>query len=221
MSEIWSQLINIENHYINKFNLSGTGLYPYTIPNWSSRSWQSPDYRLANIVTADLRETKNIWMMHCCVFPHFENTAPIFGFDVIAGKNKITGMFHDFSSSGFSSHPLIDWFGQEVSNFEWRKPRELPDWAQRIFSPHIVAAGNITEGAELDQIVEMSIRNLDHYLATVSETNGDCTDNSKGHDYYCENQKLNPHNPRVMTNLGLDEEQIRFIIEECMFPECR
>lgn len=219
MSEIWNRLIDIENYYINKFNETGNELTPYNIPNWKSRSWHSADYRLANIVTADLRETKNIWMMHCCVFPHVENTAPIFGFDVVAGKNKITGLFHDFSSSGFSSHPLIEWFGYEVSNFEWKKPRELPEWAQRIFSPHIVAAGNINEGDELNQIVNMSINNLNHYIDTVGETNGDCTDNTKGQNYYCENQKQNPHNPRVMANLGLTEDEIGFIIEQCMFPE--
>jgi phycocyanobilin:ferredoxin oxidoreductase len=148
-----------------------------------------------------------------------ENTAPIFGFDVVAGKNKITGCFHDFSSTGFASHPLIEWFGHEVSQLEWRKTRELPEWAQRIFSPHIIAAGNVSNGDELEQIITMSTRNLDHYINTVGETDGDCTDNTKGQNYYCENQKLNPHTPRVMTTLGLSEEQIRFFIEKCMFPE--
>jgi phycocyanobilin:ferredoxin oxidoreductase len=222
VSEIWNRLIDVENHYINRFHETGRAILNdenISAPGWTSRSWSSNTYRLANIVTADVRETKGMWMMHCCVFPHMENTAPIFGFDVVAGKNKITGCFHDFSSTGFASHPLIEWFGHEVSQLEWRKTRELPEWAQRIFSPHIIAAANVNEGAELEQIISMSTRNLDHYIDTVGETDGDCTDNTKGQNYYCENQKLNPHNPRVMTNLGLSEEQIRFFIEQCMFPE--
>ena len=222
MSEIWNRLIDIENHYINRFHETGQAILTdeeVQAPGWTSFSWTSDTYRLANIVTADVRETKGMWMMHCCVFPHMENTAPIFGFDVVAGKNKITGCFHDFSSTGFASHPLIEWFGHEVSQLEWRKTRELPEWAQRIFSPHIIAAANVNEGNELEQIIGMSTRNLDHYIDTVGDTNGDCTDNTKGQNYYCENQKLNPHNPRVMANLGLNEDQIRFFIEQCMFPE--
>ena len=221
MSEIWNRLIDIEYHYVSRFSETGKEILTEDIsaPGWTSRSWSSNIYRLANIVTADVRETKGMWMMHCCVFPHMDNTAPIFGFDVVAGKNKITGCFHDFSSTGFASHPLIEWFGHEVSQLEWRKTRELPEWAQRIFSPHIIAAGNVSNGDELEQIISMSTRNLDHYIDTVGETDGDCTDNTKGQNYYCENQKLNPHNPRVMTTLGLSEEQIRFFIEQCMFPE--
>ena len=223
MSEIWNRLIDIENHYVTRFSETGQQMLndEYVEPNvnWSSRSWTSDTYRLANIGVVDARESKGLWMMHCCVFPHMENTAPIFGFDVVAGKNKITGCFHDFSSTGFASHPLIEWFGHEVSQLEWRKTRELPEWAQRIFSPHIIAAGNVSNGDELEQIITMSTRNLDHYIDTVGETNGECTDNTKGQNYYCENQKLNPHTPRVMTTLGLSEEQIRFFIEQCMFPE--
>ena len=223
MSEIWNRLIDIENHYVSRFSETGQQILndEYVEPkvNWSSRSWTSDTYRLANIGVVDSRESKGLWMMHCCVFPHMENTAPIFGFDVVAGKNKITGCFHDFSSTGFASHPLIEWFGHEVSKLEWRKTRELPEWAQRIFSPHIIAAGNVGNGDELEQIITMSTRNLDHYIDTVGETNGECTDNTKGQNYYCENQKLNPHTPRVMTTLGLSEEQIRFFIEQCMFPE--
>jgi phycocyanobilin:ferredoxin oxidoreductase len=221
VSEIWNRLIDIENHYINRFIETGQEILTEDISatGWTSRSWSSDTYRLANIVTADVRETKGMWMMHCCVFPHMNNTAPIFGFDVVAGKNKITGCFHDFSSTGFASHPLIEWFGHEVNQLEWRKTRELPEWAQRIFSPHIIAAANVNEGDELEQIISMSTRNLDQYIDTVGETDGECTDNTKGQNYYCENQKLNPHNPRVMTNLGLSEEQIGFFIERCMFPE--
>ena len=72
MSEIWNRLIDIENHYINRFTKTGREILTDDIsaPGWTSRSWSSDIYRLANIVTADVRETKRMWMMHCCVFPH-------------------------------------------------------------------------------------------------------------------------------------------------------
>jgi len=223
VSEIWSKLIDIENHYNNKFTETGKLSLDYDFINesskWTSRNWTSNNYRLANIVTADVRETKGVWMMHCCIFPHINDPSPIFGYDIVAGKNKITGFFHDFSSTGFPLHPLIEWFGKETKNLEWKKTRELPDWAKRIFSPHIIAASNVSEGLELNQIIDMGINNLDHYINCVGETKTTYIDNTGMQNIYCENQKLNPHNPRVMTNLGLDEEQISIFIEKCMFPE--
>ena len=155
------------------------------------------------------------------MFPHTNDPSPIFGYDVIAGKNKITGCFHDFSSTGFPTHPLIEWFGDEVSKLEWRKTRELPDWAQRIFSRNMIAAGNVSKEDELDQIMNMVVRNLDHYLECVGETKTDYIDNTGMQNIYCENQKLNPHTPKVMTSLGLNEDDVRVFIDECLFPEIR
>ena len=40
--------------------------------------------------------TQRLYMTHICVFPNFNNNAPIYGFDIIAGK-KQTGAFHDYS----------------------------------------------------------------------------------------------------------------------------
>jgi hypothetical protein len=52
-------------------------------------------------------------MMHCCIFPHTHNSSPIYGFDVIAGKNKITGCFHDYSKTNDADHPMMQWFADE------------------------------------------------------------------------------------------------------------
>jgi phycocyanobilin:ferredoxin oxidoreductase len=225
MSDIWHQLITIQDEFIERFNNSGEEIYEegmarFNRPGWINRVWSGNKYRRAHIDVVDVRDTKGIWMMHCCVFPHTDNTAPIFGYDVIAGKNKITGFFHDFSSTGYP-HPLMDWFGEEVGKIEWRKTRELPDWAKRIFSKHMIAAGNVNQQDELDQILSMATRNLDQYLNTIDETAGHCVDNTKAQNFYCDNQKLNPHNPKVMTSVGLDEEEVRIFIEECLFPNIR
>jgi phycocyanobilin:ferredoxin oxidoreductase len=160
-------------------------------------------------------------MMHCCVFPHTHNPAPIFGFDVVAGKNKITGCFHDFSPAGDVFHPMIDWFRHEVKQLEWRKQRELPDWAKRIFTDSMVAAGNVGDEQELEQIKELAKTNLKHYLDTVGETNNTMLDTSAFQNYYCDNQKQNPHTPKVMASLGLKEEDISVFIQDCLFPEIR
>jgi phycocyanobilin:ferredoxin oxidoreductase len=169
----------------------------------------------------DARESKGLWMMHCCIFPHTHNSAPIFGFDVIAGKNKITGCFIDYSPTADRNHPMIQYFAEEVSRYEWIRKRELPDWAQRIFSPYMIAAGNVQNEDELSQIESLAHILINHYLETVGETNNTVADTTFEQNFYAQNQKQNPHTPRVMTSLGLAEDDVRVFIQECLFPEIR
>lgn len=190
-------------------------------PGWVNRVWTGDRYRRAHIDVVDARETKGLWMMHCCVFPHTHNPAPIFGFDVIAGARKITGCFIDYSPAGDADHPMIRHFAEEVSRYEWIRKRDLPEWAQRIFSPHMVAAGNVQDESELAQIVELAEIVVGHYLETVSETNDTAENTAEFQNFYAQNQKQNPHTPRVMTSLGLNEDDVRVFVQECLFPEIR
>ena len=223
-SNVWTTLIDIQHLLEDSFNSTGTeifepGMDRFNQPGWVNRVWSGPSYRRAHVDVVDARESKGLWMMHCCIFPHTHNPAPIFGFDVVAGKNKITGCFHDYSAAGDKDHPMIGWFGEYVSRLEWRRERELPDWAKRIFSPHMVAAGNVQKEDELDQITQMAKDTLAHYLSTVAETNNTALDTTEHQNYYAINQKCNPHTPRVMASLGLNEDDVRVFIQDCLFPE--
>ena len=226
MSDVWERLIKIQDLFIDKLNETGNeveepGMERFNQPGWVNRVWGSRQYRRAHVDVVDARETKGLWMMHCCIFPHVDNPAPIFGYDVVAGKNKITVCFHDFSKTDDPNHPLIEWFGHEVGKLTWQKKRTLPDWAQRIFSEHMIAAGNVSKEEELDQIFNTVEHTLTHYLECVAETNGLTYNNAEEQNYYCDNQKQNPHTPKVMASLGLDEEDVRVFIQDCLFPEIR
>jgi phycocyanobilin:ferredoxin oxidoreductase len=226
MSQIWEKLVEIQHLLEDNFGRTGqeineSGMERFNQPGWVNRVWTSDRYRRAHVDVVDARETKGLWMMHCCIFPHLNNPAPIYGFDVVAGKNKITGCFHDYSSAGDSEHPMMDWFADEAQKLSWNKTRKLPDWAERIFSPSMIAAGNVNNEEELEQIFAMARTTLDHYLSTVAETNNTAADTTEAQNYYCENQKQNPHTPRVMVSLGLSEEDVRMFIQECLFPEIR
>lgn len=206
------------------FDRTGTesfepGMDRFNQPGWVNRVWTSKDYRRAHVDVVDARETKGLWMMHCCIFPHTHNPAPIFGFDVIAGKSKITGCFYDYSPAGDPEHPMLDWFADEAQRLEWVKTRKLPEWAERIFSGNMIAAGNVSDEEELAQITEMARQGIHHYLTTVAETNNTAKNTTQAQNYYCENQKQNPHTPKVMVSLGLSEEDVRIFIQECLFPE--
>ena len=224
MSKVWDTLIDIQQLLESKFDATGTevfepGMDRFNQPGWVNRVWTSADYRRAHIDVVDARKTKGLWMMHCCVFPHTHNPAPIFGFDVVAGKNKITGCFIDYSPTGDKIHPMIAYFGEEVARYEWNKKRALPEWAQRIFSEHMVAAGNVSDEGELAQIASLASILVNHYTECVGETNNTVANTTDAQNYYAQNQKQNPHTPKVMVSLGLSEEDVGIFIQECLFPE--
>jgi phycocyanobilin:ferredoxin oxidoreductase len=225
-SKVWDKLIEIQHLLEDSFDKTGKeinepGMDRFNQPGWVNRVWSSEHYRRAHVDVVDARESKGLWMMHCCIFPHIHNPAPIYGFDVVAGKNKITGCFHDYSNAGDPEHPMMDWFADEVNKLDWNRTRKLPDWAERIFSPSMVAAGNVQDEAELEQIFAMARTTLTHYLESVGETNNTANNTTEAQNYYCENQKQNPHTPRVMVSLGLSEEDVKHFIQECLFPEIR
>ena len=224
MSNVWDKLIDIQCLLEKRFSETGTesfepGMDRFNQPGWVNRVWTSDSYRRAHIDVVDARETKGLWMMHCCVFPHTHNPAPIFGFDVIAGKNKITGCFIDYSPTGDAEHPMLWYFADEVSRYEWNKPRKLPEWAERIFSRHMIAAGNVSDETELTQIASLANILVNHYTECVGETNNTVENTTKQQNYYAQNQKQNPHTPKVMVSLGLSEDDVRHFIQECLFPE--
>ena len=226
MSQVWDTLVEIQHLLEDNFSRTGqevneSGMERFNQPGWVNRVWTSDCYRRAHIDVVDARETKGLWMMHCCVFPHTHNPAPIFGFDVIAGKNKITGCFIDYSPTGDRNHPMIEYFADEVSRYNWNKPRKLPEWAERIFSPSMIAAGNVSDESELSQIASLAHILVNHYTECVGETNNTSESTKDQQNYYAQNQKQNPHTPKVMVSLGLSEEDVQMFIQDCLFPELK
>lgn len=224
MSDVWNTLISIQHLLEEKFDLTGNeinepGMDRFNQPGWVNRVWTSALYRRAHIDVVDCRSTRGLWMMHCCIFPHLHNPAPIYGFDVIAGKTKITGCFHDFSPAGDVNHPLIEWFQHESDKLNWKKTRQLPDWAERIFSNGMIAASNVQDTNELEQILTTVTKTTSHYLNEIESTNNSIEETTIYQNFYAKNQKQNPHTPRVMTSLGLNEDDVKVFIEQCLFPD--
>jgi hypothetical protein len=184
--------------------------------SWPNYVFRDSTFRRAHLDIVDAREDKKLYMLHLTVMPNLDDPSPIFGFDIIAGPNKVTGAFHDFSPVG-TIHPLLDWFKDRVSGMEWSKTRVLPEWARNIFSGSMVAAGNIQDSQELAIVIKLVTENLDHYLKEVGH--GDGQHYAEQQNWYCQNQKKNPHTPRVMESLGLDPVEVQEFIHTCLFPE--
>jgi len=223
-SDFWNKLEHIKELFFETISKNGIEVthpsYDYFFEKygWVNKGWTSEQFRLAHINVVDAKQTKGLWMMHCCIFPHFHNPGPIFGFDIIASRHKITGCFHDFSATSDNNHPLIVEFEHAVSPLEWKRERTLPEWAENIFSQHIVAAGNLSKESEIEQLFDMVTSTLPMYIQAIGESNN-CGNSHDKQNYYCQQQKLNPHNKRAMTNLSLSANEVEIFINDCMFPE--
>ena len=187
--------------------------------DWENHVYRSDRYRRGHVEIVDKTQTHGIYILHATVFPHVDDCAPIWGFDAVCGKSKITGAFHDFSLVT-DYHYMWQWFNDQVKDIAWNKPRVLPEWAQKIFSPAMVAAGNINNEEELTTLIDLGIKTLDYYLSNVG-------DRISGQDYieqqnhYCYYQKQNPHVCKSMIAMGVQEPTIRKFVDEVLFPEIK
>ena len=222
---IWERLIKLEKEIIEVLDKNLTeykepGMDRFNKPGWTNRTWSNMSIRRAHVDVVDARETKGLWMAHICLFPMKKNGGPIYGFDIIAGKNKITGAFHDFSPLLKKEHPLTRWFIEENKWFKPSKVRELPDWAKAIFSEGMIAAGNVREEKELEQICTLAVSNLNAYIDKIGHFNSDSNEEDviRAQNFYCENQQKNPHTPKTMQSLGLPEEDIKLFCADNLFP---
>lgn len=228
MSIIWNKLIECKDEIIKIFDENATeyheeGLDAFNQPDngWINRVWANNSVRRAHIDVVDARESKGLWMMHVCCFPDLGNDAPIYGFDVIAGKNKMTGAFHDFSPSASLDHPMIDGYYESVADFIPKKQRELPEWAKNIFTDKMLAAGNVNTEEEAVAIIDIALNNLRAWFDEVPQFDGHAQRDivAASQDYYCHNQQQNPHTANVMKSLGLPEDDVDTFCRDMLFPK--
>ena len=225
---IWERLIRLKDDMVTMLNVqceeyNEPGMERFNNPEygWVNRTWRNKVVRRAHVDVVDVRETKGLWMAHVCLFPEVTNGGPIYGFDIIAGKKKVTGAFHDFSPLLQKEHPLTQWFIEENKWFKPSKERELPDWAKAIFSGGMIAAGNVTDEDELNKICTMAVSNLANYIDKIRNHHdtADMENVINAQNYYCEHQQKNPHTPRVMQSLGLPEDDIKLFCQDNLFPK--
>ena len=220
MTVVWDKIAKLAVDIENKFKETGEPLqgsaHEYS---WYNSLYSSNRYRRAHVEIVDNRDTHNLYILHVTVFPHFNDPSPIYGFDAVCGPNKITGAFHDFSISGDPLSPMYLWFKAKVNPLEWNKPRQLPEWARQIFSPAIVAAGNLQDSTEIDQLCDTALTTLDFYLKNVGLEQQDVADYHMAQNRYCHWQKQNPHVVKSMVAMGVPEDKMKLFVKEMLFPE--
>ena len=220
MTAVWDKIAKLAVDIEQKFKETGEPLqgsaHEYS---WYNSLYSSNRYRRAHVEIVDNRETHKLYILHVTVFPHFNDPSPIYGFDAVCGPTKITGAFHDFSNAGDPLSPMYLWFKAKVNPLEWNKPRQLPEWARQIFSSAMVAAGNLQEETEIDQLCDTALTTLDFYLKNVGIEQQDVADYHMAQNRYCYWQKQNPHVIKSMVAMGVPEDKMKRFVSEMLFPE--
>jgi hypothetical protein len=187
--------------------------------NWHNKFYHCDRYRRAHVEIVDNRASHKLYILHCTIFPHYNDSSPIWGFDIVCGQSKITGAFLDFSNAGDPNHGMMKWFSEQTKDITWNKPRNLPEWAKQIFSPAMVAAGNINTEEEFDALETLALHSLHYYLANVGYTQESGMDYHMAQNRYCYYQKQNPHVVNSMVSMGVPEHTMKKFVNELLFPE--
>lgn len=220
MTHVWDKIANLAEEIETTLNRStGSRALENKNYNWYNKFFSSPYFRKAHVQIVDRRDTHKVYILHVTVFPEYNDPSPIFGFDAVCGPNKITGAFLDYSNAGDPGHSMMRWFAEQTSNTEWSKERNLPDWANQIFSPAMVAAGNVQTEEEVDRLCALTMRTLHYYLANVGYGQESGADFHMAQNRYCYYQKQNPHVVRSMVSMGEEEATIKRFVSELQFPE--
>jgi hypothetical protein len=200
-TNLWQRILKVAKFFESRFKETGTPIPDVAEPyDWYNRLYTSPAYRRAHVEIVDKTATHKILVLHCTVFPHYNDPSPIWGFDAVCGPNKITGAFHDFSDGGDPEHFMMKHFAETVKD---------------------VAAGNVSDEAELENLCQLAEANLDYYLNNVGKTAQSEHDYWPNQSRYNANNKLNPHVARSMISMGVEEEVIKKFIDEVLYPEHR
>lgn len=222
--EIWNQLIALSKKIEHLFDESFEKNNEQELfDNWKDTTWQSKHVRKCHLKTIDNRETQKLWLMHINIFPHTHLNFPILGFDIVAGQNKITGSFFDFSPviKDLHEHPYMLHMRETVKDLAWSKPRELPEWAQQIFSSNMIAAGNLKTEDEIEQLCDVCYHLIEYYVKNMN--NDMFVYNSErikeDQNFYCAQQKLNPHLHRSILGMGISEKEKDKYVNEILFQE--
>jgi phycocyanobilin:ferredoxin oxidoreductase len=158
-----------------------------------------------------------ISVLHVCIFPHFDDPSPIFGYDIIAGASKVTGIFLDLTGS-LDQIPTPRLRDAIVSfgNIKFAQKRELPEWGM-IFSPDIIAIRPVSD-AELRISTEVALHALGLLLTAPRERDGSLAEEIKaGQRQYADAQRRNQHTFRMLSNIFGKECAVHFI-ENILFP---
>jgi len=171
---------------------------------WGNNRYTSELFRVAHI---ERYSDKSLEVLHFTCFPHISCGDPIFGFDMICTNEKPLAAFIDLSPVTYKPDQFID--------YKFKTPYPLPEWANNIFSKHVIAIRPDVE--EMIQLCNEATNLFESYIKALS----DISDSElviEAQNYYCEQQSKNERTYNVL-KAKLGEERAKYFMDTILFPK--
>jgi phycocyanobilin:ferredoxin oxidoreductase len=181
---------------------------------WNNTLLASPTFRRAHVETFVV--TERLSVLHVCVFPHLTDPAPIFGFDMVAGPARVTGIFLDLSP--VTTPPQQPSLRQAVGGSaldSFTVPRTLPEWGD-IFSPDVLAI-RPTDLTEVERAIALGLAALEAMLDACGRRSFAPDPIAAGQARYASGQRRNDHTWRMLASF-IGPTPARHFIDEVLFP---
>ena len=186
---------------------------------WRNLLLAGEGFRRAHI--EELSVHGRLAVLHVCVFPHLDDPAPVFGFDLVGGPSRVTGVFVDFSpvleaSSERSTLRLGDVLASaEIDRLGER--RVVPPWGG-IFSDDFVALRphGLAEVARLGTLGQAAMVGFLNALAPGTAP-GLRAQIIAGQNRYGAAMRQNTHTLRMLASL-IGSDVARRFIDGVLFP---
>ncbi len=185
--------------------------------HWRNTLFSAPGFRRAHVELLEIDD--HFAVVHVVVLPNLCHAAPIFGFDMIAGRTQATGIFLDFSpATAAAPLPSLGEIVTTARRCQFARPRIRPDWGS-IFSPDFFAIrpyGN----AEIRAALAIADQAFDHYLCNLIPADSALPADpevASFHAAYASAQRLNPHTERMLARF-VGAAAARAFIDDVLFP---
>jgi len=197
------------------FNTRVNKELPFQKPEheWLNYFYTSPIFRHIHL---EYYKTDKICALHSTILPTPFVDFPIYGFDMIALGDKITGLFFDFTPTVTVHKELQDCliaFKQEVKS----KQRPLPEWGT-IFSDNFICL--VPEADELNTLIKYVKESTYNYLNSGSLIEENYFKNIEIQNNYCQGQKKNEKTFKALT-VEVGKENAQKFFNEFLFPEIK
>lgn len=149
-----------------------------------------------------VRYEQKLDILHCVMFPRLEYSLPIFGCDLVIGKNKISAAVADLSPTNLEVK-LSKQYQQKLSQLkshDFLVTRDLPDWGD-IFSEYCIFIQPLNlkeENNFLEQVENILQIHCEQSANSKIISDHEKYLNLQGQEYYCSRQKQNDKTRRIL-----------------------
>jgi hypothetical protein len=189
-------------------------------PPWRSEVRNGRLVLRSDLELVDRMADRGVATLHVCAHPHHNDPYPIFGFDVVAGRESAAAVFLDLSPTTPGQRRVVSRFSHAAKRLG-RNSRgaDLPGWAQEIFSPGILAVRGLDQGS-LRAACELAVSTLGEWVSGLTGRDGE-PDNTivEAHRRYALRQRENTRTARSLVALGNDPDYVDRFITTRLFPE--